>query len=360
MLLSRRSILAVPHGIGYTFPVPNIWIIFNAWKGPDGERNGDDWISEAEVEEEVEPVAASLEALGIVPAVYPLSSVSDLLNRWEGSERPDLVFNLVEGYRGDAHKEMNVAALYELAGIPYTGNPARTLALAQDKALAKRLFAAEGIPTPAWAVSESGEVPDLSGLRFPLIAKPSRQDASLGIGADGVFRDRRALEAGIQRLHDKYREPILIEDYIEGREFNSAILETGGRAEALPLSEIRFDGVEPGMPRITSYEAKWLVDHPLYRGTPAVCPADVEAGLEARMKDLAIRTFRLLGGKDYGRVDFRLDEAGTPYVLEYNPNPDISLEGGFVRALKASGRTYENFTAVLLANNGQADRKEKP
>ena len=344
---------------GTLSPVPKIWIIYNAYERPEGAANDKDWISEAAVEDEVAPVVRALERAGSSPVVYPLASVTDLLARWESGGLPELVFNLAEGYRGDAHKEMNVAALFELTGVPYTGNPARTLALAQDKVLAKRLFAAEGIPTPPWAVYEGGSLPALGGLGFPLIAKPSRQDASLGIGSDGVYADRLSLEAGVKRLYEKYREPILIETYIDGREFNAAILESDGKPAVLPLSEIRFDGVEAGKPRITSYEAKWLVEHPLYKGTPAVCPADVAPELEARMKDVALRAFRLLGGKDYGRVDFRLDAAGTPFVLEYNPNPDISLEGGFVRSLTASGKTYDDFVALLVRNNPALGREAR-
>jgi D-alanine-D-alanine ligase len=330
--------------------VPAIWIVFNAWSKNPTEPDDTDWISEAAVEDELSPVAEAVETFGYRPLVYPLFSVPDAVIRLCGPEKPELIFNLAEGFQGKARLEMSVAALYELCGIPYTGNSAHTLALAQDKILSKRLFQSEGIPTPPWKIYE-GTLPDLSGFDFPLIAKPSREDASLGIGADGVYTDRAGLEAGLLRLYRKYKQPILIETYIDGREFNASILETRGKVEVLPLSEILFDGVEPGKPKITSYEAKWHTDSPLYHGTPAKCPALIDPKLRMKMEDLGVRTFELLGGKDYGRVDFRVDSEGNPYVLEYNPNPDISLEGGFVRSLRASGRTYNDFIAILMGNN---------
>jgi D-alanine-D-alanine ligase len=332
--------------------VPVIWIVFNAWSQKPSEPDDTDWISEAAVEDEVSPVAGAIEARGYKPLVYPLFSVPDAVIRLCGPEKPELIFNLAEGFQGKARLEMSVAALYELCDIPYTGNSARTLAIAQNKALSKRLFETEGIPTPSWRLYE-GILPDLSGMEFPLIAKPSREDASLGIGADGVYKERAGLEAGLVRLYRKYKQPILIESYIDGREFNASILENRGKPEILPLSEITFEGVEPGKPKITSYEAKWHTDSPLYHATPAECPASAGPELRERIEDLALRTFKLLGGKDYGRVDLRVDGKGNPYVLEYNPNPDISLNGGFVRSLTASGRTYDDFIAILLENNLQ-------
>jgi D-alanine-D-alanine ligase len=189
-------------------------------------------------------------------------------------------------------------------------------------------------------------------LRYPAIAKPSREDASLGIGANGVFKDRSELKAGIYNLHKVYGQPILIEEFIDGREFNLSLLQMGNRIEVLPISEICFDDLPPDAPRITSYDAKWLVDSPSFIGTPSVCPAELEEDTAEKLRGIARKVFSLLGGKDYGRVDFRLDASNRPFVLEYNPNPDISPESGFIRSLTASGRSYDDFLRSLLKNNG--------
>jgi D-alanine-D-alanine ligase len=328
-----------------------IWIIYNAWlRGGQGKSEHDSKC-EAAVEDELRPIAEGLEELGFSPEVYALSSILDMVVRISGKEPPKLIFNLAEGFRGAASKEMNVAALFELLDIPYTGNPARTLAAAQDKILTKRLLVSAGIPTPRWKVFLGGEFPDLGGLSCPLIAKPACEDASLGIRADGVFSDLRAARKAARELFDTYRQPILIEEFIDGREIGAAILENEGRPSILPLSEILFDGLPEGMPRVTSYEAKWHGDSVFYAGTPAACPAAVEAGLKTRIEKIAAEVFALLGGKDYGRVDFRVDAAGNPFVLEYNPNPDISRAGGFARSLGAEGLGFGDFARVLLRNN---------
>ncbi|MDR1625584.1 MAG: D-alanine--D-alanine ligase [Spirochaetia bacterium] len=331
-----------------------IWVIYNAWlRGgrAKSETGSDDRISEAAVEDELRPVAEGLEELGFSPEVYALSSILDLVMRISGTGKPKLIFNLAEGFRGAAAKEMNVAALFELLDIPYTGNPARTLAAAQDKILTKRLLVSAGIPTPRWKVFQGGEFPCLGDLSYPLIAKPAREDSSLGIRAGGVFSDLPGIRQAAQGIFGTYRQPVLIEEFIDGREIGAAILETEGRQAVLPLSEILFDGLPPGAPRITSYEAKWLADSVFYTGTPAVCPAAVEAGLKARIEKTAVEVFALLGGKDYGRVDFRVDPAGNPFVLEYNPNPDISPAGGFARSLAAAGIGFRDFLDILVRNN---------
>jgi D-alanine-D-alanine ligase len=329
-----------------------IWIIYNAWLHSGQEKSSTDgWLAEAAVEDEVGPVAGALEELGFSPEIYALSSILDFTARMSGAGKPSLIFNLAEGFRSVSAREMNVAALFELLDIPYTGNSAKTLAAAQDKILTKRVLLSEGIPTPRWTVFQGGEFSDAGGLSYPLIAKPSCEDASLGISAGGVFSDFDALEKAAHGIFETYKQPVLIEEFIDGREINAALLENAGKLEVLPLSEILFDGLPEGSPRITGYEAKWQEGSVWYTGTPAVCPAAVDAGLKSRIEKIAAKVFTLLGGKDYGRVDFRVDSAGNPFVLEYNPNPDISPKGGFARCLRAAGLEFRDFVSILLRNN---------
>jgi D-alanine-D-alanine ligase len=328
----------------------DIWVLYNAWQRRREAVRAD----EAGVDEEVRSAVRALGELGISPEVYAFASVADFAVRTSGAQKPRLIVNLAEGFRGNAGREMHVAALLELLELPYTGNPAKTLAVAQDKILTKRLLGSAGLPTPKWTVFAGGEDPDTQGLAFPLIAKPAREDASLGISPQGVFSSPGELHRAVRELFAAYRQPILVEEFICGREINAALLENEGRLFVLPLSEILFDGLPGGAPGIISYEAKWNEKSPWYARTPARCPASLDAGVRAKLEETALAVFTLLEGKDYGRVDFRLDPAGNPWALEYNPNPDISPHGGFVRSLAAGGFSYTDFMRILLRNNRYA------
>jgi D-alanine-D-alanine ligase len=231
-------------------------------------------------------------------------------------------------------------------GIPYTGNSPITLGLAQDKMIAKSLFQANQIPTPAFQVYE--KTPDSTNLNYPLIAKPSREDASLGITHhDSIVNDLEELKTKVDKLLTKYRQPILVEEFIQGREFNISIL--GNQPpRVLPISEISFADLDKDTPHITSYEAKWLPDHPLYQKTPAVCPAMLEPDLKQRLEAVALQAYQVMMGRDYGRIDTRVDAQGNIFVLEFNPNPDISPDAGYVKALRAGGIMFKDFVELII------------
>jgi len=329
------------------------WLrIIIAFNEPEKGSGGDpDSISEADVVDEAEAVRASLLELGHKAETLPVSNPSDALREVLAS-KPDLVFNLCEGLNGDSHMEMNMAALWELAGIPFTGNRPLTLGLAQNKILAKRLFEAKGILTPRWM--ECASVPDSCPLRFPVIAKPACEDASLGISADGVATDLERLRRLVAKLLGKYGSSgVLVEEFVDGREFNVSIL-GNNPPKALPVSEIDFGQLDKDTPKITSYEAKWLEENPLYRKTPSVCPANIDSAAEERLRKTALDVYSCLLGKDYGRVDMRMDSKGDIYVLEYNPNPCISPDAGFAKALAAAGMAYKDFVAAMISENLKA------
>ncbi len=311
------------------------------------EEEGLDWVSQAAVRYEVEAVHEALLQLGHRPERLPVQDVRRAIASVEEA-KPDVIFNLCESYCGKAQLEMAVAGVWELLGVPYTGNPPLALGMAQHKVVAKQLFAAAGIRTPAYQVFTSVPSSERFSLRLPAIAKPSQEDASVGITERSFIRTLDQLPEVVETLLSKYRQPVLVEEYIEGREFNVSVLD-GDPPMVLPLSEIDFSALDSDLPRITSYEAKWLPEHPLYRNTPAVCPAQVERGLRHRLERTALQVFRLLHGRDYGRVDMRVDANGAVFVLEFNPNPDISPDAGFARALKATGIELAEFVDRLLA-----------
>jgi D-alanine-D-alanine ligase len=319
-----------------------------AYNETDQELDTDplDVISEVAVKQEALDVFAAAEETGHEPSLLPIRNFpADILKLSEVC--PDVIFNLCEGFRGKAYHEMHLAGVWELLDIPYTGNTSLTLGLAQDKVLTKKLLESRKIPTPLYQVFS--KPPENTFMEYPLIVKPASEDASLGINQDSVIHDFKSLQDRVRILSRKYNQPVLVEKYIEGREFNISVL-GGNPSKVLPVSEISFTALDPGQPKITCYEAKWLPDHPLYKKTPPVCPAKVSTELEERLKDIAMQVFKLLHGRDYGRIDVRVDARERIFVLEFNPNPDISVGAGFANAVKASGMTYPEFVNHMIEN----------
>ncbi len=297
-----------------------------------------DRISEEGAEHEALAVARALRELGHEPQLIALC---DDVETFVGDLRrcaPELVFNLCEGFWGDSAKEMHVAALLELLGLTYTGAPPLCLGLTQDKVRTKDLLVRHNLPTPEYAVARLGEAlpGSLDPSRRPLFVKPRFEDASLGITAESIVETEEALHARIRYIHATYRQDALVEEFIDGREFNAALIGSSP-FETLPLSEIRFG---KGLARpIVSYDGKWRDDSPEYQKTQPLCPAPLRAKEDLLLRDTALRACKLLGCRDYARVDIRM-RGGVPCILEVNANPDISPDAGLARAARAGGIGY--------------------
>lgn len=314
-----------------------------------------DRVSDESVEQMAEEVLATLVEAGYSAAVIPLSrSLMTFLKRIR-ELKVDVLINFCEGFLGRPQLEANVAGVFELLGITFTGNNSRALALCQDKFKAKAILHAFGLPTAKGMLVASPEMP--VEMKFPLIVKPNFEDASLGVFPDSVVHDQKSLSERIQNILERYKQPALVEEYIDGREFNVAIMD-GERPEALPVSEIDFSGLSGDTPRIISYEAKWFEDHLLYIKTPPVCPARIDDALRTGLQQLAAAAFQAMGCRDYVRVDFRMGRDGRIVILEVNPNPDISLNAGYVRGLQAAGVSYLEFWERMIER--ALARKEQP
>lgn len=299
-------------------------------------------------------VAAALSRAGFAAVLGPSGrSIAGLAQRLE-TEPPALVFNLCEAFRGESRLEAAIAALLEASGVPYTGNPPLALALCQDKALAKRALAGAGLPVARSAVLRDPEDPLPPDLAPPLFVKTRFEDASHGISPASVCPSVEAARARAAHLRRVYRQDVLVEEFLPGREFNIGVL---FESEVLPLAEIDWK-LPPGAPRVVTYEAKWVESSPYYGGTPVKCPAeDVPGPLAARLRDIAAAAFRTLGCRDYARVDIRLDGAGEPRILEVNPNPDLSPDAGLARAAARGGIPYDDLIVRIaraaLARHGR-------
>lgn len=286
---------------------------------------------------EIETTEAVMDALldsgYAVEALNP-EPIKNLLNK-----KFDIVFNLCDdGFYDSSQLEPHIPALLDVLCMPYTGSNYLTLALCLDKVMTKQILMSNGIPTPNFQVFSTGKEKLKRELNFPLIIKPSREDASIGIKNDSVVHKKHKLMPRIRSLVSTYRQPALVEEYIDGREFNVGIL-GNEHPRALPVSEIIFR-LPKEMNHICSYDAKWTPSHIAYNGTQPQCPAVVPKTLRNKLVGLALKSYEIMGCRDYGRVDFRVDGDGRPYVLEVNPNPDIHPKAGLANMASKAGVSY--------------------
>jgi D-alanine-D-alanine ligase len=260
-----------------------------------------------------------------------------------------VVFNLGEGLKGRLFEEARIAWALEAMGYRFTGSNGYTISWALHKPRTKALLAEAGVPTPPWKVfRDPAEVPSapLPNLPFPLIVKPVAEDASLGIGPEAVVHNPEALRRRVAYVVKCYRQAVLAESFILGREFNVSVWNEP--PQVLPLAEIDFSAFCDPLECIVSFAAKWLEDSFEYHHTPVICPANVEPWLGELIAETALRAYEMIGCRSYARVDMRVAD-GVPYVLEVNPNPDLSPDAGFARAARAAGYDYTAMTTYILS-----------
>jgi D-alanine-D-alanine ligase len=318
-------------------------------------------MSEYGVIDEMKAVQRALKPSGhevnIVPVALDILKLIEHLK----NNPPDMIFNLCESVDGDPTQEMNIAALFELLKVPYTGSRALTLGIALNKSRVKEILNFYHIPTAAHYICAEADKFMENGFervkdKFPLIVKPSREDASIGIDNDSVVRNETLLKKRIQYIIEEYKQPALVEEFIEGREINVSVVGNYKNSDdditVFPISEIDFTGLPENLPKIVSYNSKWMYKTPEFEFTKAVCPAkNLSPELEKKIQYYAKQVYRIVGAADYARVDFRV-KGDTPYVLELNPNPDISSDvdsdTGFTRSGKAYGWTYEELIQNII------------
>lgn len=252
---------------------------------------------------------------------------------------PDLIFNFVESIEGNSNYESYIAGVFDLLEISYTGNSAMTLGNCLVKSKTKQVLQSHGVRTPLHTVAELDKIPEASNfkLKYPLILKLAREDASIGISEFSVVHNYEDMKKRLEYLFESFKQEVIIEEYIDGRELNVAILGD----QILPISEITFDTLPSELPKIVTYEAKWSSESIYFKCTVPKCPAQLDESLLQQIKKMAYAAYDALDCRDYARVDVRLNHKNIPYVIEVNPNPDISPDTGFVRSAAAAGITYE-------------------
>ena len=270
--------------------------------------------------------------------------------------RPDVVLNLFEGLADSPYTEALVADLLERFGISFTGSSGRTLKLARNKLTAKQLMAKAGLPTPAWFVVNSPVICDVP-FNWPVIAKPVHEDASIGIDQQSIAANRRQLAAKLREMTPRFGPGILVEQYIPGREFSVAMVEFP-EPTIFPPIEFEFDMRGTGRWPILTYDAKWQPGSIDYEMSCAVYGADLPDDLHRQIDDLAFQAFQLFNCRHYARVDFRVSRDGQPYILDVNPNPDLSPTACFCGALRSAETAPGNWLVQLVQTAKQADPKQ--
>jgi D-alanine-D-alanine ligase len=318
--------------------------------------SSDDEFAEWDSAETIAAVEQALQGLG---DVVRLEATADFPERLR-TESPDIVFNMAEGLRG-ANREAHVPAICEFAGIPYSGSDPFTLSLCLDKARTKEVLSYHGVPTARfievkeWPVGngKSGKSRrPLPASRFPLFVKPVHEGSSKGITERNLCRNADELDEQIVHLLERYDQPVLVEEYLPGAEFTCAVLGNGCAARVLPIVGMRFDALPAGALPVYGFEAKWVWDR---REKPLEifeCPARIDEALRCRIEEIVLAAYRVLGCRDWSRVDVRLDAAGVPNVVEVNPLPGILPDPAdnscLPKAARAAGMSYDQLIQACV------------
>jgi D-alanine-D-alanine ligase len=292
-------------------------------------------------EEEVGQTAREIAGIvgGEILPVRDVRAAIDQLRRI----RPDLVLNLCEGVAGKPRWEMHFALLLEMLRLPFTGCDPIATGICGDKVLTKRLLQVNGISVPR-GLKESRVVPPAP---HAWIVKPSREDAGIGIEASSVCKTLQEVNARIRYVEETYRQPALVEEFIDGREFNQALFYGRDGIVVLPPGEIIFHGSSP-QERIVGWKAKWAEGSAEDRATRNVTPAVVTEGVRRDLTDLCRRAASVLSIGGYSRIDVRQRPSGELCIIDVNPNPDIGKGTGFRKALQAAGIEFPDFLDQLM------------
>jgi D-alanine-D-alanine ligase len=290
----------------------------------------------ATVEEEYQAIIKALRREGFAARGVNIREDIRRLERVLRPRPPDVVFNLIEHFHGEPMLESYVPGLYALHRVLYTGASPFALALCQRKGMTKQVLLANGVPTPRFRLLSNPTMPGRHGLHYPLIVKPAQEDASSGVSRESVVYDHDQLAARLTRVFEEFAPPILVEEFIVGRELHVAIL-GNEPPEVLPVIEFDFSELPPDYPPIISYDAKWNPLDEAYHRVHSLCPANLPPRVQSKVERIALEAYRLTGCRDYARLDLRLAPRNQVFVLEVNPNPDLTEGVSYMESAEAAG-----------------------
>jgi D-alanine-D-alanine ligase len=328
----------------------NVLVIYDRWEERDdsGAAGAEKapltrTLDKKEVEGEVS------EALGKLGHQATLHALDGSIKSLHAISRVDcdLVFNLAESFAGNDMADHCIAAYLELVGKRFTGCGSHGLLYAQDKGVAKKILEFHGIHTPVFARVYRGRLDFSHDLQFPVIVKPAREDGSIGIEFNAVVTSIRELMERIDWLHANFDSPVLIEEYVVGREMYVGII-GNDNAIALPVVELDLSKLPEGRPRIAGAEVKWAKGTGAYRDTKSIVPDNLSDDTVSLLQTTALAVYQALELRDYARIDMRLRPDGRVAVIEANPNPWLASKAEFALAARKAGRTYTQLIEEIL------------
>lgn len=266
------------------------------------------------------------------------------------STRPDIVFNMAEGF-GGASRESHIPAMLEMLNIPYTASDPVTIGNCHDKSRCKEILSYYGVPNPAFFITDS-VVNGYPKVKYPAFVKPLHEGSSKGIYNSSVVNDRDELNREITRIKRDYQQHSIIEDFLDGKEFTVALLGNGDNVRVLPIVEINLDCLPKDFPKIYSYEVKWYFDTRENRLDIFTCPAKISPKLTKKIEDICKAAFKALRIRDWARMDVRCDSNDNPCIIEINPLPGIlpnpDDNSCFPKAAREAGIDYDGLIQTVL------------
>ncbi len=300
-----------------------------------------EWQSEGDIAKALRRLGHTTEMCLLYDDVEPLAR---MVREW----KPDIVFNLVDEFRGQSVNDWKIAGFLEILGVPYTGCGPRGLLLSKDKVLTKQVLRHHRIRVPDAFLAEPGNVVKKPArLAWPLIVKTLTEEGSRGISKASIVRTDEELAERASFIHRTFNQPALVEEFIEGRELYSSVL-GNARLRVFPLREITFGTEQSDAPNIASFSAKWDEEYRKRWGIKNDFAKDVPPELERKLVRLARRTARALNIDGYARFDWRLTAAGQPVLLEANPNPFLAKKEDFALSAEAGGLSFVRLCSRIL------------
>ena len=327
----------------------NVVVLYDRWEEADEPGASSEkapltrTLDKKEVEEEV---GEALGKLGHDATLHVLDGSTKSLHSLARLDC-DLIFNLAESFAGNDTADHCIAAYLELIDKRFTGSGSHGLLYAQDKGVAKKILEFHGIHTPVFARSYRGRLDFSHDLEFPVIVKPAREDGSIGIEFNAVVSSIRELMERIDWLHANFDSPVLIEEYVEGREMYVGVI-GNDMPTALPVVELDLSKLPEGRPRIAGAEVKWGKGTRAYKDTKSVVAEGLPEETVALLHQTAVATYQALDLRDYARIDMRLRPDGRVAVIEANPNPWLAPKAEFAMAARKAGRTYTQLVEEIL------------